>query len=343
MDLQQPYIDPSQEEAEMQAFAENFGGSDDEEEDEKVAHSKRGKFLAGFQEALYQVSKLPKKKHSREHILRHDVTVRKDLLYTPGSTNPKHKLDVYVPKPNDKQKAPFPVVIHIHGGGWKRGDRQTTFYGAPFIANAFAERGFVCVAISYRLRNYPGNMIDVANAVKWVKENISDWSGDVQNVFVSGHSAGAHLASLLVLHPKYLKQVNIPRTFFKGVIPISGIYTLSAPMEGWKSSVFRKVYVIPTFGKDEKIWKEASPIEYVAISEGSKEKEFIPPFLILNATKDMGLDFDGKAFYTTLQKCCGYVEHHIIESTNHASVTRNDVAVEYCISFMNKQLAKGQN
>ncbi len=66
----------------------------------------------------------------------------------------KHRLDLYLPsnvsfdrnggaKEVEVESVSLPVVFHVHGGGWKRGDRSIWFYGAPYIGAAFAERGFV--------------------------------------------------------------------------------------------------------------------------------------------------------------------------------------------------------
>jgi acetyl esterase/lipase len=49
-----------------------------------------------------------------------------------------------------ENSAAKPVVVHFHGGGWKRGDRQRPFYGAPAMCHAYASNGFVAVAPSYR-------------------------------------------------------------------------------------------------------------------------------------------------------------------------------------------------
>lgn len=82
----------------------------------------------------------------------------------------------------------FPLVSKVSR---KRGDRQTEFYGAPYIGRGMAENNFVSVTISYRLNTlFPVPIMDVAKAFKWVFENIEIYGGDVSKIFVSGHSAG---------------------------------------------------------------------------------------------------------------------------------------------------------
>jgi hypothetical protein len=70
------------------------------------------------------------------------LSVVRDVPYTDTLLD-KHKLDIYIPSSVKGPKSCVPVVFHVHGGGWRRGDRTIFFYGAPFMAAAFAERGFV--------------------------------------------------------------------------------------------------------------------------------------------------------------------------------------------------------
>jgi alpha-beta hydrolase superfamily lysophospholipase len=78
-----------------------------------------------------------------------------------------------------------------------------------------------------------------------VYDNIESYGGDTRRVFVSGHSAGAHLAALVALDKRFLADVAVPPSFIKGVVSISGIYTVAAPLPGginsWTNWGFRYV------------------------------------------------------------------------------------------------------
>ena len=74
-----------------------------------------------------------------------------DIPYDP-CTHAKHYLNVHLPDIDMTPDTKLPVVIHVHGGGWVRGDRNHYFYGGPFMGDAFANRGLVTVVISYRVR-----------------------------------------------------------------------------------------------------------------------------------------------------------------------------------------------
>ena len=93
---------------------------------------------------------------------------------------------------------PFPVVIWLHGGGWRFGDRHL----APDLA-LFAQRsGLAVVSIDYRLSDevkFPAPVEDVKTAVRWVRSVASSFGFDERNIGLWGSSAGAHLAACAAL------------------------------------------------------------------------------------------------------------------------------------------------
>lgn len=193
-----------------------------------------------------------------------EVEVVKDIAYVDGKdADPaKHKLDLYLPKgPRD-----FPVLFWVHGGGWRNGDRKNV---EP-LAQAFAKHGIGTVAISYRLSpqvRFPEHVKDVARAFAWTYKNIAKHGGRPDAIFVSGHSAGGHLASLLASDDSYLKAEKLSLSNIRGAIPVSGPQRL--PFADRYKDVF---------GDSEENYPKASPLTHVSASQ--------PPFLILYAGKD---------------------------------------------------------
>ena len=109
----------------------------------------------------------------------------------------------------------LPVVIFIHGGGWKRGDRAWWFDCYGNIGRSFAANNFIAVVPSYRLApkfKHPYQPQDLARSIGWVYKNIHTFGGDRNTIFLTGHSAGAHLAALLALDRSYLQAENVPHT-----------------------------------------------------------------------------------------------------------------------------------
>jgi acetyl esterase/lipase len=145
------------------------------------------------------------------------VEVKKDIVYMDGAAADanKHKLDLYLPK--DAHNAP--VLIFIHGGSWRSGDRANY----PALGNRFAKEGIAVVVPSYRLMPgapHPAQVEDATAAVDWVLKNIAQYGGDPNRIYLSGHSAGGHLAAYAGLDRRFWPNL-------KGVIALSGIYDVS--------------------------------------------------------------------------------------------------------------------
>jgi len=242
-------------------------------------------------------------------------------------------LDVLVPDGIDATQL-LPVVIHIHGGGWMRGHKDHSFYGAPFMGKSFMERGFLAVVINYRKERHPKAARDVAAAINWVYQNIENHNGDKSKLFLSGHSAGAHLASLMVTDHSYLQYYNLdPSKIIKGVLAISGIYNVGSPFsdneDDWTNSLYRDFYVNKVFGTSREDWKKASPYSHAVQLDSSK----IPPFFICNATIDFGLDYDGKKLCTLLTSK-GVKANYVQVCANHQSVSVSNEVIDHCCEFI---------
>jgi len=120
--------------------------------------------------------------------------------------SPRQKLDVY--EPSQKLDRAAPVVVFFYGGSWQFGERRNY----RFVGQALADHGIVAVLPDYRLYpevTFPGFVEDGAKAVRWTHDNIARFGGDPSRVFLMGHSAGAHIATLLALDEHYLKDVGL--------------------------------------------------------------------------------------------------------------------------------------
>src|ERR1700730_6764996 len=118
----------------------------------------------------------------------------------PYGADPQQRLDVYVPR--RVSAAPRPVVVFWHGGRWKFGDKADY----RFVGAALAELGYVAVLPNYRHYpsvKLPGFMEDAARASRWASENAAEFGADAGRLYVMGHSAGAHMAALVTLDPRY--------------------------------------------------------------------------------------------------------------------------------------------
>lgn len=129
------------------------------------------------------------------------------------------RVDVWTPA-NLAPGAKAPVIVWFHGGGWTSGSREA--YG--FAGRAFASRGFVTVVVGYRLGDagrWPNFMQDAAAAVRWTRANIARFGGDGERLVLAGHSAGAHIATLVALDRRWLGNDSAA---VAGVIGLAGPY-----------------------------------------------------------------------------------------------------------------------
>lgn len=123
------------------------------------------------------------------------------------------RLDVYYP---EKTKG-FASVVWFHGGGLKNGNRE--------VPAGLMERGIAVVAANYRLHprvTCPAYVQDAAAAVAWTLGRITDYGGDPEKVFVSGHSAGGYLTSMVGMDPRWLREWGADPGQLAGLIPLSG-------------------------------------------------------------------------------------------------------------------------
>lgn len=197
------------------------------------------------------------------------VSRDKNITYWNGDSSrsiPPQELNIFSPKRPKENKD---VFIFIHGGSWKIGKKN--HYN--FLGNRMARKGIVAVVIEYPLSStasYNEMAIASATAVSWVHSNIKAYGGNPEKIFVSGHSAGGHLAALISVTQEYFDSLNIDS-------PIKGAILIDAAgldMHGYleEEKLSEGHSYLKTFTSNPRIWKEASPINHL--------HKNMPPFLI---------------------------------------------------------------
>jgi acetyl esterase/lipase len=147
-----------------------------------------------------------------------DYLLAENILYRDGDSltdyqKERCRLDVYYPA---KQK-PSATVVWFHGGGLKAGNRS--------VPKGLMEQGIAVVAANYRLHpqvKAPVYVEDAAAAVAWTFRNIEQYGGSRERIFVSGHSAGGYLTSMVGLDKRWLAAHEIDADDIAGLIPYSG-------------------------------------------------------------------------------------------------------------------------
>ena len=156
--------------------------------------------------------------HPYAHASTSTYVTESDILYRTGEdldnyTRERCRLDVYYPA----ELKDFPTVVWFHGGGLTAGNR--------FVPEGLKEKGVAVVAVNYRLSpqvKAPAYIEDAAAAVAWTFKNIEGYGGSAKQIFVSGHSAGGYLTSMVGLDKRWLAAYDIDANSIAGLIPFSG-------------------------------------------------------------------------------------------------------------------------
>ena len=174
--------------------------------------------------------------------------IDRDIAYGPA---PEQKLDVY--RPANAQNAP--VIFMVHGGGWARGDKEA----AGVVNNKVAHwlpKGYVVISVGYRLVpdvTPMGEAQDVAKALAFAQGKARSWGADPSRFVLMGHSAGAHLVSLLSSDPALASSAGAGP--WLGTVALdSAAYNVVEIMQQQHFALYDKA-----FGNDQQLWRDASP------------------------------------------------------------------------------------
>lgn len=224
------------------------------------------------------------------------------------------KLDFYKAKTKASRA---PLLIFVHGGGWKRGDKRNAT-GSDKVTH-YTGLGYHMASINYRL--VPAATVeqqgaDVAAAIAYLLKNADKFGIDRSRVVLMGHSAGAHLSALVGSDPQYLRGVGLGFDALSGVIPIDGAaYDVPAQMrEGAK--IMSDTYV-QAFGTDPARQKALSPYWHA-------QSPNAPSFLILHVDRADGKR-QSEALADALRKGGSKVQLNAFEGKGmqgHADINR---------------------
>jgi acetyl esterase/lipase len=117
-----------------------------------------------------------------------------DLPY--ANLSPAQKLDIYLP---DEIEGPFPIILHIHGGGFAIGDKRDVKV-LTFLKGL--ERGYAVVSVNYRLSGeaiFPAGLQDIKTAIRWLRANSEQYHLDGSRISACGGSSGGNLAAMVCL------------------------------------------------------------------------------------------------------------------------------------------------
>jgi acetyl esterase/lipase len=229
------------------------------------------------------------------------MSVRDVVFSSPGGE--ALHADLYLPD----AAQPVPVVIAMHGGGWKGGSRLTYQYLGPLLAG----RGYALCSIDYRLvrkdRNrYPAAVDDVRAALKYVREHAAELNVDSARIALMGDSAGAHLAALAGL---------TERPLVAAVVGIFGVYDLAAQwqhdLESRPNDNLALDFLGTALCDNRQLYFDASPLSYATTANAG------PAFFLAWGTHDDIVDpAQSEAFMLALKQA-GFYARPCIQAAPH--------------------------
>ena len=186
------------------------------------------------------------------------VAVYEDVVYSDAARQPRrNSLDLVVPA----TEQPPPLVMFTHGGSWTGGKKD----GFRMLGHVLAQKGYACALINTQMFPFvkPDTMVrDCGRALGFLHRSADKYKFDGNQLFVMGHSSGAHLSSWLALDDDLLKEAGVPKKALRGAILLSGVYDVRC----------RHFALDGVFGRNAEFRTQATPWLYA-------DKSDVPMFL----------------------------------------------------------------
>ncbi len=185
----------------------------------------------------------------------------------------------------------FATIVYFHGGGLEQGKK--------YLPGEIRNKGYAVVSPNYRLSpkvSGKTSVDDAAAAVAWVFEHIGEYGGDPDKIFLSGHSAGGYLASMVGLDKALLADYGIDANRIAGLIPFSG-HTIT-------HFTIRKEEGIPW---ERPVIDEYAPLYYVRADA--------PPLLLITGDRELELlgRYEENAYMMRMMRVAGHKDTRIME------------------------------
>lgn len=247
----------------------------------------------------------------------------------------RQKLDLYLPEKPDNSKRP--VVVRIHGGAWRHGDKS----GQQSAAN-YVKQGYIGVAINYRFSQhapFPAQIEDCKAAIRWLKAHSDEYGIDPERIAVMGGSAGGHLAALLgTTGDNKIFDVGENLEFSSAVCAVVDMYgptdlaqALQTPGYDPRWSAISQLLGGPIDEK-AKLAAQANPITYASEND--------PPFLILHGDADPLVPLNqSAALHNALTKTGVSSDYHVVKGGVHGGEAFKEQQYKQLVKkFLEEQL-----
>ncbi|MES2307599.1 MAG: alpha/beta hydrolase [Verrucomicrobiota bacterium] len=266
------------------------------------------------------------------------IHVVQNIPYVTGG-GLSQQLDLYLPEVTPEK--PLPVIVWIHGGSWKAGDKKT----GDSVVN-FVPQGYIGVSMNYRLSSeavFPAQIEDCKSAIRWLRAHSSEYHLDQDHIAVFGVSAGGHLAALLGTSgnvKEFDQGENLQ--FSSKVQAVCDFYGPTDFLKVDNEGNFEKYDVAGSaifqlmggFLRDRpELCAKASPISHVAGDN--------PPFLIIHGDKDLTVPIRQSELLVSALKEKGVsVIYQVVSGGDHGGKAFNTPEIKQTINTFFEQSLK---
>ncbi len=257
------------------------------------------------------------------------MKITEDVTYATAN-GVKLKLDVYQPRTKDPRLRR--IAVHIHGGAWKGGDKES----ARAFMRELIRAGYIGFAVNYRLSGeakFPAQIHDCKAAIRWIRENAKDYNGEPDCIAVFGTSAGGHLAALLGTSGGVEElEGGVGETGVSSDVQAvcdwfgpSNLATVHANLPNERNPVVDLLGA--PVGEARELALLASPITHVDSGD--------PPFLIIHGTDDPTVPAEqSRVFYEALKKAGVTVKYIEVPGGKHGGFHDTDPSQRELVSEM---------
>ncbi len=192
-----------------------------------------------------------------------EIRIERNVAF--GEAGGRNHLDIYLPAEPTEDA---PVLLQVHGGAWILGTKDQQ--GIPLMHH-LAAKGWVCVAINYRLSPrdaWPAQAVDVKKAIHWIRQHIASYGGDPDYIAITGGSAGGHLTALTALTPdtpEWQPGFEDADTSVQLAIPHYGVYDMAGSTGSKAAIKLRDLFLArwvmkANWQEQPDVFEDASPI-----------------------------------------------------------------------------------
>ncbi|KAL6577713.1 hypothetical protein OROMI_010041 [Orobanche minor] len=247
--------------------------------------------------------------------------IRRGIVY---GDQPRNRLDLYLPINSERPK---PVVAFITGGAWIIGYKAW----GTLLGQQLAERDVIVACIDYR--NFPQGTIsdmvkDACQGISFVCNNIAQYGGDPNRIYIMGQSAGAHIAVCAILE-QAIKEASGEKTCWsvsqiKAYFGLSGGYNFYNLVDHFHNrGLYRTIFL--SIMEGEESLRRYSPEVMVQDRANSNAVSLLPPIILFHGTADYSIPSDSsKSFAETLQRLGVEAQSILYEGKTHTDLFLQD-------------------